>query len=924
MLVVVADIVDDVQSLLALREVQARGRRLPQATCNAWTHLHSCEESSLRRPSLLSGPLLQPHCSPPFPHLVYLRHHIRRLYQNILSAAPRRLGSALGLSITSGSPACMNRSAHGLNDVLYARCNFSEALVYHDWSKRMHTPATSLALTREADYSIPTLEGFCGFPSARALTRSLGSTLGCSCPPRAYSCPLKKPRAAILRRYPFLAEWDSLQFAFAFPRTTIGDRDYFHVPHVDAEFGGTAVEMSRSVLDGYNFGRQGWHLRDDMQPRLAHAELCTQWAKQRQNAREMQLLPIRERRYADIISRLETLGWAPELAAMKKHYVYDIPDYPGVMAAKMLTEKAWNKIQGPILERLNEVRSGVERQGRAAGSMPSHSVPAPKYKKTLLLFPYRVVMARSILVGIVTEYGLDPLTEHVRRNRIDQAELAPTSLEWKVDMVRYQRTSVRAGHAGGVPAALQLSRRITGVTGSSATWPGSISLNGLCLQVVLLSCVFTSLKVCQDFSFLIWLAAATLLLFCSTHHTTDAVSSRRLQLHLNGGIALDIQNHVPAKRWKSLSFIEDLLCNNCINTAILDACSPATLMKLAVSCRDAHAVIEAYIRIRFTLDRCLRPFFEDVPAFRRLQAEAAVLISGPAALQFFLCIPPSQQRRHVHKPGSLCNEYNVRCLNSDLDLYVHRDERIKVGKWLLESGYKFLSRPAQCADFLEAATSRLIDRAKAFDSSQFGIAAVFTFQKEPARIIQLITTVLPPLEVILFSHSSYELNVISYNTAWCLYPRSTLQKRQTLLLQPGGIESNALIQCTHLGFQFVASTPPNDPTFLYNHARWLGDQYTWTIKLDTAALNAVHKNLSFSLDRMSWRIVNTDGALIASSSLDLANLRLLMQKWCRRPFNPQFDTDLVVKGSVYGVRSLRRNKLIIPLYYVVLRTPAEF
>ncbi|KAJ3551943.1 hypothetical protein NM688_g4418 [Phlebia brevispora] len=77
------------------------------------------------------------------------------------------------------------------------------------------------------------------------------------------------------------------------------DRDYFHVPHVDAEFGGTAVEMSRSVLDGYNFGRQGWHLRDDMQPRLAHAALCAQWAKKMKDACDAQLRQVRRQRFAE-------------------------------------------------------------------------------------------------------------------------------------------------------------------------------------------------------------------------------------------------------------------------------------------------------------------------------------------------------------------------------------------------------------------------------------------------------------------------------------------------------------------------------------------------------------------------------------------------------------------------------------------------
>ncbi|KAJ3558231.1 hypothetical protein NM688_g1046 [Phlebia brevispora] len=187
-----------------------------------------------------------------------------------------------------------------------------------------------------------------------------------------------------------------------------------------------------------------------------------------------------------------------------------------------------------------------------------------------------------------------------------------------------------------------------------------------------------------------------------------------------------------AEECEGISFIADLLCNNCFNAHILDACSPEALIRLSLSSRDAHDVVIAYLRLRFNVARYLRPFFDDITSFRILQAKTGMLISGSTALQFFSR-----------------TTYPL----SDLDLYVRRDSRKEVGRWLLDRGYKFLPNRGQHDNFFEAASAPSVASATGNYRRMRGVAAVFTFQNRHFRNVQIIAAVVSPLAVILHYHS---------------------------------------------------------------------------------------------------------------------------------------------------------------------------
>ncbi|TBU53566.1 hypothetical protein BD310DRAFT_937845 [Dichomitus squalens] len=248
---------------------------------------------------------------------------------------------------------------------------------------------------------------------------------------------------------------------------------------------------------------------------------------------------------------------------------------------------------------------------------------------------------------------------------------------------------------------------------------------------------------------------------------------------------------------------------------IYELLSAAALCRVASTCRTAHASVQSYIGVAFNVDRLLSRFFPSASpgcsatcphdhthteehvrarAFRSLQAATGTLISGSTALQFF---------DRTFWP------------ESDLDLYVHARHRREVGRWLIAEGYRF--KPTRFQDLFEVEIMECLAKRPDGIYSMPGVLAVFTFVKplpglgtprrtptpepveegevislpdssdteedeEPKELkVQVIVTKNTPMECILGFHSTCVMNVISYEKAYCLFPRATLEERRTLI-----------------------------------------------------------------------------------------------------------------------------------------------
>ena len=165
---------------------------------------------------------------------------------------------------------------------------------------------------------------------------------------------------------------------------------------------------------------------------------------------------------------------------------------------------------------------------------------------------------------------------------------------------------------------------------------------------------------------------------------------------------------------------------------IFEALSPAELLRVARTCRAGHRAVTAYTRTAFNIDRLLSRFFPSpspgcsagctrghthdeeharARAFRSLQARTGMLVSGSAALQFFM---------------------RTTWPESDLDLYVHLRMRREVGRWLLDEGYRYTPMEFQDPRF-EVEIAKCVTSRPNGIYSMPGVQAVLTFTKPLAR-----------------------------------------------------------------------------------------------------------------------------------------------------------------------------------------------
>ncbi|KAI0339888.1 hypothetical protein BDW22DRAFT_1335607 [Trametopsis cervina] len=259
----------------------------------------------------------------------------------------------------------------------------------------------------------------------------------------------------------------------------------------------------------------------------------------------------------------------------------------------------------------------------------------------------------------------------------------------------------------------------------------------------------------------------------------------------------------------------ELLINYGLAHSILSYCTPATIFKVGMTCHVLSEVVEGYVQFAFNIDRSLAVFFEDVHEFRRLQHRSGLLISGSFALQFM---------------GRLNYE------GSDLDLFLPRHSRLEVALWLQTQGYVFAPSGMQGQSaHLETALGGQEVGQHEHAYRLAGIFTVVTFRRRnvegaPPTTIQLIIARSTPMELILGFHSTCVMNVITYDTAYSLYPRATFEDMTSLVVLDNASQKAPLAKYARRGWSLVRK--PSVPDFnLDLSVRSMQDRRTWRLCL---------------------------------------------------------------------------------------------
>ncbi|PPQ82745.1 hypothetical protein CVT25_009299 [Psilocybe cyanescens] len=225
--------------------------------------------------------------------------------------------------------------------------------------------------------------------------------------------------------------------------------------------------------------------------------------------------------------------------------------------------------------------------------------------------------------------------------------------------------------------------------------------------------------------------------------------------------------------------------------AVMSCLSQADLYRCSRTCTHTYTRVASYLRRAFNVNHLFGWYFDDnsdiVDDFRRMQFETGLIVSGSSALHFL------DRTGDKWTPG-------------DLDLYVDHHFRREVCCWLEMHSYDFDPSPRQrsCGtlqEFLENETeAHMYD--EVLSGARYTGGLVLNFRKDGVhrgKNIQVITSNGSALSLILRFHSTCVMNLITYDTAFSLYPKATFEDRQSLLCLPVSPELRILVTTKYGG-----------------------------------------------------------------------------------------------------------------------------
>ncbi|PPQ72160.1 hypothetical protein CVT24_002411 [Panaeolus cyanescens] len=189
------------------------------------------------------------------------------------------------------------------------------------------------------------------------------------------------------------------------------------------------------------------------------------------------------------------------------------------------------------------------------------------------------------------------------------------------------------------------------------------------------------------------------------------------------------------------------------------------LAKVSLCLRSA---VQRHCRSTYRIEDELAEFFDDVEirAFRAMQEETGLIISGSFALRFV-----SRQRFDP---------------DSDLDLYVEDVHAMQALQWLASIGY--VTQRGFQNNVYSSAWPRPAMSTRTRTSN---LRAAFTMYREGKKV-QVMVTWQSTVGVVLQFHSTCVMNIITSNKAYCLYPRATLvDKRSLVVRRPDFLEQRS-------------------------------------------------------------------------------------------------------------------------------------
>ncbi|TFK61186.1 hypothetical protein BDN72DRAFT_904310 [Pluteus cervinus] len=305
--------------------------------------------------------------------------------------------------------------------------------------------------------------------------------------------------------------------------------------------------------------------------------------------------------------------------------------------------------------------------------------------------------------------------------------------------------------------------------------------------------------------------------------------------------------------------------------AILGAISGPDLIRLASTNTWSRDLVTGYMTENFSIEELLKPFIDPLhtTAFRKLQQELGVVISGSQAVQFF------DRRRYE---------------GSDLDLYAHSTVSQRLEDWLTTVGYtraKVIKRAA-------VKGTQKVDRVEGlYDGPVFSVATFH--QRLSDHTVQVISTQNTVMEVILAFPITCVMNVITHDEAISFYPIATFDRREALVNKMSFSHNRDAFfnKYQKRGWTITDTVDPtrrsDERSDFYcppnsTRTRYVGDKHCWTITLPPLAYS--NKTVDYKFVN-SWRLTFRNGPM--------TNFTILRHKKLTHSYVVALDMELLAK-----------------------------
>ncbi|KAL1674007.1 hypothetical protein EV122DRAFT_282430 [Schizophyllum commune] len=241
------------------------------------------------------------------------------------------------------------------------------------------------------------------------------------------------------------------------------------------------------------------------------------------------------------------------------------------------------------------------------------------------------------------------------------------------------------------------------------------------------------------------------------------------------------------------------------------------LLNYSLVSKDTLRAVRAYSSCAFRLCHSLRKFMseKDVMTFRGVMRRTGTIISGSVAVHYFsrTCVG-----------------------DSDLDLYTEGRHARELFDFIHSLGYVYKPRESQ-ENVLDDALVRAVNQFAVRDEAIYNQSAIldaFSFIRG-AAIIQVMVVFESAIDAVLDFHSTVVMNVITFRSAYSLFPYNTFIRR-TGVHFINDVEDGPIEKYTRQGWRLRRTVTTamfeSMGREISGAIRYVGDSSTWTIDLD--------------------------------------------------------------------------------------------